>query len=63
MPNDSSEAIEKQRKHSPKNLYDSTLNNVDDKIEIDKSRKPFKFENNSNDISILNNKDNKKKKI
>ena len=50
---------EKKKKNvTLKDTFDIYLNNIDDELKTHRSRKPFEFENNSNDISILNSQEN-----
>ena len=50
---------EKKKKNvTLKDSFDIYLNNIDDELKTPRNRKPFKFENNSNDISNLNSLEN-----
>jgi hypothetical protein len=40
-----------------KDTYDILLNNINDELKTHRNKKPLEFENNSNDISILNTKE------
>ena len=47
----------KTTNRADKDTYDILLNNINDELKTHRNKKPLEFENNSNDISVLNTKE------